>query len=133
MHLTYSRAAKMPFNDPVSRELLRGFKSAGGGLPKRQAGAKIVEAILAHYKAEITVYNDDGHGELFRIGSGNPSHGIQGIHVHPISVAWGTWELKAHKDAVAFLTDDDFNMYLGKLLQALEVGRFRVGFAKQGL
>jgi hypothetical protein len=46
----------------------------------------------------------------------------------PISVQWGTWQLKAHKDAVAFLTDTDFNMYLGKLLQALEVGRFRIGF-----
>ena len=34
------------------------------------------------------------------------------------------------KDAVAFLTDDDFNMYLGTLLQALELGRYRVGFPK---
>ena len=71
MHMAYPRPAKMPFNDPVSRELLKGFKGTGGGLPKRQAGEKIVEAILAHYKAEITVYTDDGHGELFRIRSGN--------------------------------------------------------------
>jgi hypothetical protein len=35
--------------------------------------------------------------------------------------------LRAHKDAVAFLTDDDFNMYLGTLLQALELGRYRAG------
>ena len=36
--------------------------------------------------------------------------------------------MKAHKVAIAFLTDDDFNMYLGTLLQALELGRYRAGF-----
>jgi len=36
--------------------------------------------------------------------------------------------LKAHKDAVAFPANEDFNMYLGTLLQALELGRYRVGF-----
>jgi hypothetical protein len=29
---------------------------------------------------------------------------------------------------MAFLTDKDFNEYLGTLLLALEVGRYRVGF-----
>ena len=117
----------MRCNDPTPQALLRAFKNAGAGHPPRQAGERIVEAILAHYQHEITVYTDDRQGELFRIGKG-PRHGISGIHIHPISVQFDTWELKAHKDAVAFLTDKDFNMYLGTLLQALELGRFRVGF-----
>jgi hypothetical protein len=41
--------------------------------------------------------------------------------------AGSQFELNAHKDAIAFLTDDDFNMYLGTLLQALELGCYRAG------
>jgi hypothetical protein len=89
-----------------------------------------MQAVLNHFRAEITVLDQGGDGELFRVGSGAPSHEIHGVHVHPISVQWGTWQLKAHKDAVAFLTDEDFNMYLGTMLQALELGRYRVGFKK---
>lgn len=120
----------MPFSPRVPTELLRTFKEAGKGLPPRQAGEQIIQTILSYYRAEITVLDSNGTGELYRVGMGFPSHGIQGVHVHPISVQWGTWELKAHKDAVAFLKDDDFNMYLGLLLQALELGRYRIGFAK---
>lgn len=120
----------MPYSTPVPPQLLRVFKDAGKGLPNRQAGERIIQAALNHFRAEITVLDRDGTGELFRVGSGNPSHAIHGVHVHPISVQWGTWQLKAHKDAVAFLSDDDFNMYLGTLLQALELGRYRVGFSK---
>jgi hypothetical protein len=90
----------------------------------------MMQAVLDHFRAEITVLDADGDGELFRFGSGSPSHGIHGVHIHPVSVQWGTWQLRAHRDAVAFLTDDDFNRYLGTLLQALELGRFRVGFKK---
>jgi hypothetical protein len=118
----------MPYSPPVQPQLLRQFKDAGRGLNHRQAGEQIIVAVLGHFRAEITVLDRDGDGELFRVGSGAPSHGIHGVHIHPISVQWGTWQLKAHKDAVAFLTDDDFNMYLGTLLQALELGRYRAGF-----
>jgi hypothetical protein len=76
------------------------------------------------------VLDQFGEGELFRVGSGSPSHNIHGVHIHPVSVQWGTWQLRAHKDAVSFLTDDDFNMYVGTFLQALELGRFRVGLKK---
>ncbi len=120
----------MPYSARVSPQLLRQFKNAGHGLSPRQGGERIIQAILDHFRAEITVLGRDGIDELFRVGTGDPSHGIHGIHIHPVSVQWGTWQLKAHKDAVAFLTDDHFNMYLGTLLQALEIGRFRVGFEK---
>ena|ERR1035437_9771934 len=120
----------MPYTAPVHPLLLRQFKAAGEGLNPRQAGERIILAILDYFRAEITVLDRDGTGELFRVGSGAPSHNIHGVHIHPVSVQWGTWELKAHKDAVAFLSDVDFNMYLGTLLQALELGRFRVGFPK---
>jgi hypothetical protein len=120
----------MPFSTPVPPVLLRQFKSAGYGFAGRQASEKIMEAILAHFRMEITVLTADGNGELFRVGSGNPSHGINGIHIHPTSVQYRTGELRAHKDAVAFLTDANFNMYIGLLLQALELGRFRAGFSK---
>ena len=107
---------------------MRQFKAAGNGLQGRLAGNTIVKAILDHFKAEITVLDKHGIGELFRIGFGDPSHGIHGVHIHPISIQWASWELKAHKDAIEFLSDDDFNMYLGSLLGALETGRFRSGF-----
>jgi hypothetical protein len=107
---------------------MRQFKGAAAGLNGRQAGEAIVVAILNHFKAEITVLDPHGTGELFRVGSGSPSHGIHGVHIHPVSVQWGTWELKAHKDAIAFLSDENFNMYLGTLLAALETGRYRAGF-----
>jgi hypothetical protein len=120
----------MPLSAGVPAPLLRAFKATGKDLSPRLAGERIIQAVLTHFRAEITVLDATGDGELFRVGSGNPSHGIQGIHIHPISVQWGTWQLKAHKDAVAFLTDKDFNMYIGTLLQALELGRYRVGFPK---
>jgi hypothetical protein len=120
----------MPLSSRVSRQLLRTFKESGKGLPPRQAGERIIQSILQHYRAEVTVLDSNGTGELFRVGMGFPSHEIHGVHIHPISVQWGTWELRAHKDAVAFLKDDDFNMYLGLLLQALELGRYRIGFSK---
>lgn len=98
------------------------------GLSGRSAGDAIVRAILDHFDAEITVLDKHGVGELFRIGVGDPSHGIRGVHIHPVNVQWQTWELRAHKDAIEFLTDDHFNMYLGSLLQGLETGRYRAGF-----
>lgn len=120
----------MPLSPPVPARLLREFKDAGKGLRPREAGERIIQAALNHFRAEVTVLDKDGVGELFRVGSGAPSHEIHGVHVHPISVQWGTWQLRAHKDAIAFLTDQDFNMYLGTFLQALELGRFRIGFGK---
>jgi hypothetical protein len=120
----------MPFSPRASPQLLRTFKDSGKGLPPRQAGERIILSILAHYRAEVTVLDSNGTGELFRVGMGFPRHGIHGVHIHPISVQWGTWELRAHKDAVAFLKDGDFNMYIGLLLQALELGRYRIGFPK---
>ena len=120
----------MPFNAPVAPQLLRRFKEAGKGLPPRQAGEKIMMAALEHFRAEITVLDSGGTGELFRVGAGSPSHGIHGIHIHPVRVQWDTWDLKAHKDAVSFATDEHFNMYLGLFLQALELGRYRVGLPK---
>jgi hypothetical protein len=120
----------MAYTTPVHPQLLRQFKAAGEELSPRQAGEHIILAILTYFRAEIAVLDRDGSGELFRVGSGAPSHNIHGVHIHPISVQWDTWRLRAHKDAIAFLTDDDFNMYLGTLLQALELGRYRVGFPK---
>jgi hypothetical protein len=38
--------------------------------------------------------------------------------------------MMARRDAVDLFTDPDFNMYVGLLLQALEVGRYRVGLKK---
>jgi len=121
----------MAFGPRVRPQILRQFKDAGKGLSPRHAGEQIILAVLNHFQAEITVLDRDGDGELFRVGEGSPRHGINGVHIHPISVQWGTWQLRAHKDAVAFLTDEDFNMYLGTLLQALELGRYRVGFKKR--
>ena len=118
----------MAYGLRVPPQLLRQFKDAGKGSGSRQASERIIQAALNHFRAEITVLDKAGEGELFRVGSGEPRHGIHGVHIHPISVQWGTWQLKAHKDAIAFLTDDDFNMYLGTLLQALELGRYRAGF-----
>jgi len=119
----------MAFSAPVAPQVLRTIKEAGKGLPQRQAGEHIMRAVLNHFGKEVTVLDRDGQGELFRVGAG-PSHGISGVHIHPISVQWGTWQLKAHKDAIEFLTDSDFNMYLGTLLQALEIGRYRAGFPR---
>jgi hypothetical protein len=122
----------MAFSSPLPWQLLKQFKGAANGFTGRQAGEKIVAAILAHFhQAEITVLTPDGGGELFRVGQGSPSHGIHGVHIHPTRIQWGTWELKAHKDPVALLSDDNFNMYVGTLLQALETGRYRVGFKKR--
>jgi hypothetical protein len=119
---------EMAYRTRVSPELLRQFKEASQGLDPRRAGETIILAVLDHFQAEITVLDRDGDGELFRVGMGYPSHGINGVQIHPLYVQWGTWQLKAHRDAIAFLTDEDFNMYLGTLLQALELGRFRAGF-----
>jgi hypothetical protein len=120
----------MAYSPPVHPQLLREFKDAGKGLEPRRAGERIIQAILNHFRAEITVLDRDGIGELFRVGSGSPSHDIVGAHIHPVTVQYKTWQLKADRHAVAFLRDDDFNMYLGTLLQALELGRYRVGFEK---
>lgn len=120
----------MPYAPRVPLTLLRQFKSAGQGISGRQAGIRIIEAILAHFRAEITVLDKDGDGELFRVGSGNPRHGIHGIHIHPVSIHSLTFQLQAHKDAIDLLSDADFNMYVGLLLQALELGRYRAGFKK---
>jgi hypothetical protein len=121
-------ASAMPFSTPVAPPLMKQFKSAANGLTGRAAAEAIVQAVLAHFKAEVTVLDRHGIGELFRVGSGDPSHGIHGIHIHPISIQWGTWDLKAHKDAIAFLPDENLNMYVGSLLQALETGCYRAGF-----
>ena len=120
----------MGYSLRVSPQLLRQFKSAGQGLQGRQAGIRIVEAVLAHFRAEITVLDQDATGELFRVGQGDPRHGVHGVHIHPITLHSRTHEMIAHKDAVALLTDTDFNMYIGLLLQALELGRYRAGFKK---
>ena len=120
----------MQLGAPVPSELLRTFKESGRGLASRQAGERIIQSILEHFRAEVTVLDSYRTGELFRVGMGFPSHGIHGVHVHPVFVQWGSWELRAHKDAVAFLKDADFNMYLGTLLQALELGLYRVGLPK---
>jgi hypothetical protein len=117
----------MRCENPTSPELLRAFKNAGGGHPRREAGEMMISAILAHYKYEITVYTADLQGELFRIGSGD-RHEIKGVHVHPAYIKKDSWEFRASSKATKFLTDKDFNMYLGILLQALELGRFRVGY-----
>jgi hypothetical protein len=109
-------------------QLLRQLKEAGKGLSPRKAGERILQAALDLFRAEITVLDQLGESELFRVGSGSPSHNIHGVHIHPVSVQWGTWQLRAHKDAVSFLTDD-VNMSIGTFLQALELG-FRVGFKK---
>ncbi len=113
----------MALSQRVPAPLLRDFKAAGKGLSPRLAGERIIQTVLNHFRAEITVLDATGEGELFRVGSGSPSHHIHGVHIYPISVQWGTWQLKTHKDAVAFLTDADFNMYIGTFLQALELGR----------
>jgi hypothetical protein len=118
----------MAYGLRVPLPLLRQFKDAGKGMSQRQAGEAIIRAVLDHFRAEITVLDKYVDGELFRVGKGDPSHGIHGVHIHPITVQWGTWELRAHKDAVAFLKDKNFNRYLGTLLLALEIGRYRVGF-----
>ena len=89
-----------------------------------------MQAVLAHFRAEITVLDKGGFGELFRVGEGNPSHGIHGVHIHPMTLHSLTHEMIAHRDAVALIHDNDFNMYVGLLLQALEVGCYRVGFRK---
>ena len=118
----------MPFSTPVPTTITRKFKGTANGLSGRAAGDAIVRAILDHFKCEITVLSSDGFGELFRVGMGDPSHGIHGVHIHPIGVEWGSFELKAHKNAVEFVADDQFNMYLGSLLAGLETGRYRAGF-----
>lgn len=121
----------MPYSVPLPAPVLRQLKSAGRGLTGRLAGIKIMEAVLAHFRqVEITVLNGHGDGELFRIGTGNPRHGIHGVHIHPVMVHSQTFQLEAAKHAVLAIKDEDFNMYLGLLLQALELGRYRVGFKK---
>lgn len=119
----------MPFSTPATTAQIRQFKRAADGLNGRVAGEAIVKAVLAAYKAEITVMDRYGLSELFRIGIGHPSHGIHGVHIHPIKFHGLTGESKAHTDAVALMTDDEFNMYVGTLLQALETGCFRAGFS----
>jgi hypothetical protein len=119
----------MKFTQPPTAAELRDFKSAGDGQAGRHKGYAIVLAILNFYKMEITVYDRRSHdGELFRVGLGNPSHGINGIHIHPCFYHYRTGVPKPGKDAVALITDDDYNKYVGLLLQALELGNFRAGF-----
>jgi hypothetical protein len=115
----------MSFGTPATPEQIKHFKSAAAGLSGRTAGDAIVKSILDFYKAEITVLDRYAIGELFRVGIGYPSHGIYGIHVHPIRFHGLTGESRAHKDPVELMTDEKFNMYVGLLLQALETGCFR--------
>ena len=60
---------EMPYSTPVPPQLLRVFKDAGKGLSNRQAGERIIQAALNHFRAEITVLDRDGTGELFELGS----------------------------------------------------------------
>ena len=74
----------MPYGLPVPPQLLRQFKDAGKGLSPRQAGERTIQVVLDHFRAEVTVLDRDGEGELFRLGSGTPSHDIHGVHVEGI-------------------------------------------------
>ena len=119
----------MTYASPLPAELLRQFKGAGKGLAPRPAGELIIRAVLDYFHAEITVLDRNSNGELFRVGPANAkeSHKIIGVHIHPVQLHSETWELMAHRRAVSFVKDVDFNMYLGLFLQALELGNYRVG------
>jgi hypothetical protein len=117
----------MPFSTPATAAQIRQFKQAANGLSGKIAGEAIVKAVLAAYNGEITVMDRHGLNELFRIGLG-PRHGIDAIHVHPISFHGRTGESKAHKDPFDLMSADEFNMYVGTLLLSLETGCFRAGF-----
>jgi hypothetical protein len=113
--------ARMPRNLPVLAPALRLIKSAAVGYSGLHAAELIVKAAVQHLGGEITVLDASGFHELFRIGA--EGHG--GVHIHDPYIQKETWKLRSASEAHLLHGKEDYNYYIGKLLQALETGQYR--------
>lgn len=108
---------------PVPAPILRLIKGAAAGYSGSHAAVRIVEAAVHRLGGEITVLDATGFHELFRVGA--EGHGIQGPHVHEPYIQRDTWKLRPVTEALPLHGKEDYNYYIGKLLQALETGQYR--------
>jgi hypothetical protein len=111
----------MSRNTPVAAPILRLIKGAAVGHSGSNAAVRIIEAAVQRLGGEITVLDASGFHELFRVGA--EGHG--GVHVHDPYIQWHTWQLRPASEAHPLHGKEDYNYYIGKLLQALETGQYR--------
>ena len=111
----------MSRSTPVAAPILRLIKGAAVGYSGSHAAVRIIEATVQHLGGEITVLDASGFHELFRVGG--EGHG--GVHVHEPYIQWDTWQLRPASEAHPLHGNEDYNYYIGKLLQALETGQYR--------
>jgi hypothetical protein len=126
------------FDPPIPPSLINQFKSAGDGLVGPYVGEAIITAIVAYFKAEVTVLSKEFNSEIFRVGYGDGPpgtkypHGIKGVHIHEgtfnLHAPAGVRKYSVQKDAIAFLTCPEGELYLNDLLEALARGEYRSGF-----
>ena len=111
----------MPRNIPVHPTILRVIKGAAIGYSGSHAAERIIEAAVQRLGGEITVLDGTGFHELFRVGA--KGHG--GVHVHEPYIQMHTWQLRPTSEPVPLHGNEDYNYYIGKLLQSLETGQYR--------
>jgi hypothetical protein len=111
----------MSRNLPVSAPILRIIKAAAVGYSGSHAAERIIQAAVQRLGGEITVLDASGFHELFRVGA--EGHG--GVHVHDPYIRRDTWQLRPAAEALPIHGKEDYNYYIGKLLQALETGQYR--------
>jgi hypothetical protein len=107
---------------PIAAPIRRLIKGAAFGYSGSHAAVRIIEAAVQRLGGEITVLDSSGFHELFRVGV--EGHGC-GVHVHEPYIKWETWQLRPASDAQPIHGNQDYNYYIGKLLQALETGQYR--------
>ena len=111
----------MSRNVPVSAAILQNIKRAAMGCTGSHAAERIIKTAVQRLGGEITVLDASGFHELFRVGA--EGHG--GVHVHEPYIQMPTWKLRPATQAVPLHGKEDYNYYVGKLLQALETGQYR--------
>lgn len=112
----------MPRNKPVPASILRLIKAAAAGYSGSHAADLIVRAAVQRLGGEITVLDASGYHELFRIGVADRH---DGVHIHDSFIRGDTWQLTPARDAFPLHGREDYNYYIGLLLQALETGQYR--------
>jgi hypothetical protein len=107
----------------VPAPILRLVKGVAAGYSGSHAAERIIEAAIQRLGGEITVLDASGFHELFRVGA--EGHGHIGVHVHETYIQRDTWKLRPATEAHPLHGREDYNYYVGKLLQALETGQYR--------